>query len=425
MKAFPFEELSNAPLIVSADYKGGCRNNISDEPLSKLLGTENQGGFRRVYIKGTHDLAYVVIYTTGDEPEWPDFLDFDNGIFRYYGDNRKPGHELHDTKKGGNKVLNTVFSYLNDEEQRKRIPPFLIFQRLTGRDVRFLGLAVPGTKTLGRDKELVAFWRTLDGNRFQNYEAYFTILNVMNVSKDWLFARRRNDPNHTSLAPLTFTNYIKLGRVGINPLCSPQFDMCPSKKEQFPDTEDGKLLVESIQKHYAKRNEDLKDNYSGFEKCALEIVRMMDNRFTDFELTRPWRDGGRDVICNCRIGPENTLHPLKVQCAVEAKCFSESTGVGVKHMSRLISRIKYREIGILVTTSYVHSQAYQEVRADGHPILILNAKEIYTILHASGINNENIEKWMDSIDQQGEVYFEDSRIDPDGRRMIGRPMIHS
>jgi Restriction endonuclease len=40
--------------------------------------------------------------------------------------------------------------------------------------------------------------------------------------------------------------------------------------------------------------------------------------------------------------------------------------VGVKELARLISRIKHREFGVLVTTSYVNEQAYREVRDDGH-----------------------------------------------------------
>ena len=34
--------------------------------------------------------------------------------------------------------------------------------------------------------------------------------------------------------------------------------------------------------------------------------------------------------------------------------------VGVKELARLISRIKHREFGVLVTTSYVNEQAYRE-----------------------------------------------------------------
>ena len=57
-----------------------------------------------------------------EELEWPDFLDEETGIFRYYGDNREPGRALTDTKKKGNLILETTFAllnegvYLNDKE---------------------------------------------------------------------------------------------------------------------------------------------------------------------------------------------------------------------------------------------------------------------------------------------------------------------
>lgn len=41
--------------------------------------------------------------------------------------------------------------------------------------------------------------------------------------------------------------------------------------------------------------------------------------------------------------------------------------LGVKEVSRLISRIRHRQFGVLVTTSIVARQAHQEVREDRHP----------------------------------------------------------
>lgn len=50
---------------------------------------------------GSGKYAYVVLYTSMEELEWPDYLDEETGIFRYYGDNRQPGRALTDTKKKG------------------------------------------------------------------------------------------------------------------------------------------------------------------------------------------------------------------------------------------------------------------------------------------------------------------------------------
>ena len=110
---YEFDKLNEAELIVDAVYKGGTAGNTGDDPISKLfpkLG--NMSGFRK---KSREDdkskWAYVVLYTSMNELEWPDYLDVETGVFRYYGDNRTPGNELTHTKQGGNKLLEEVFSF--------------------------------------------------------------------------------------------------------------------------------------------------------------------------------------------------------------------------------------------------------------------------------------------------------------------------
>ena len=66
-------------------------------------------------------------------------------------------------------------------------------------------------------------------------------------------------------------------------------------------------------------------------------------------------------------------------------------------MSRLISRIRYRQFGIMVTTSYIHEQAYKEVVEDDHPILIIAGKDIADVLRNNGIDSQSIGIWLDSI----------------------------
>ena len=73
-------------------------------------------------------------------------------------------------------------------------------------------------------------------------------------------------------------------------------------------------------------------------------------------------------------------------------------------MSRLISRIKYREFGIMVTTNYVGKLAYKEVIEDGHPILIITASDIARILKQNSINSQNIEQHLQYIDENDERF---------------------
>ena len=394
MKKFKFEELENAPLVIDAIYESGPAKNIKDEPFHILLPrTSNQGGFRITHRQDNMKLpAYVVIYTSFEELEWPDFLDAESGIFRYYGDNRSPGNELHETRKKGNALLKEVFSWLNSEETIKNIPPFLIFKK-TGeaRNVQFLGLAVPGNNNIPPDRDLISFWRSIDGQRFQNYEAYFTIIDTKGeeISKEWLTKLVYDHDNSFDLAPNVWKEFIKKGRAGIKSLKAPQIITIPSKNDQMPTDEIGRENLRIIREYY-------KNNPSGFEKCATAIVQMMDSNFHSFDLTRPWRDGGRDAIGKYRIGVSK--YPLYIDFALEAKCYSEQNGVGVKQTSRLISRIKYRQFGILVTTSYIDSQAYKEIKEDGHPVLIITAKDIANILRDNGLSLNGVHVWLQALE---------------------------
>ena len=109
-----FEDLEGADLIIDCIYEGGDAGNKSSEPLPKLFPKcGNGGGFRKVNRKDDKNKpAYVVLYTTMTELEWPDHIDEETGIFRYYGDNRKPGRELTNTKLKGNELLESVFNML-------------------------------------------------------------------------------------------------------------------------------------------------------------------------------------------------------------------------------------------------------------------------------------------------------------------------
>ena len=95
-------------------------------------------------------------------------------------------------------------------------------------------------------------------------------------------------------------------------------------------------------------------------------------------MTRPSRDGGRDAIGQYAIGP--AADPIRLDFALEAKCYKPGNSVGVKELARLISRIKHREFGVLVTTSYVNEQAYKEVRDDGHHIIIIAGADLVATL---------------------------------------------
>src|ERR1022692_3069384 len=91
------------------------------------------------------------------------------------------------TEGQGNLILRNLFDEAHTSRSSIHFPPIFLFGNTgTFRDVRFLGLAVPGAEGLGSDDDLVAVWRTSsDGIRFQNYKATFTVLDVGRISRLW------------------------------------------------------------------------------------------------------------------------------------------------------------------------------------------------------------------------------------------------
>jgi hypothetical protein len=192
-RVFPFEKLKTAGLRVDALYEGGRQGHTGDDPISRLVGTGNQGGFR--FVGSIADrVRLCVLYSSLSDLDWPDELDPTTGLFTYYGDNKRPGHSLHDTHGRGNRVLQQSFNALH-LGQRHLVPPFFIFTRgHRGRDVYFRGLAVPGAQGMSSNEDLVAVWRTNRGQRFQNYRATFTILDVPAVQREWLADLHAGNP---------------------------------------------------------------------------------------------------------------------------------------------------------------------------------------------------------------------------------------
>ena len=118
---------------------------------------------------------------------------------------------------------------------------------------------------------------------------------------------------------------------------------------------------------------------------------MTDPRVIVDQITRGVIDGGRDAIGRYLLGLSDD--PIYVDFSLEAKCYrplldgGSPNTIGVKEVSRLISRIKHRQFGVLVTTSVVARQAYQEVREDRHPIIFISGRDITEILIKNGYNS--------------------------------------
>lgn len=395
-RRYPFSELANAPLIVDAIYEGGRKGNTGDDVLCKLIPRlSNMGGFRTIGSQSFGKCKILVLSSSGVDIDWPDRLDAEVGLFTYYGDNKKPGHELHDTPKGGNRLLEAMFGASSIINERAKTPPILVFIKTgTGRDVIFRGLAVPN---MPEEESLVAIWRQTAGKRFQNYRSTFAILNCREVSRAWLTALSVGDLAAASKhAPSVWDRWITTGAIDV--LRAPSTVKNRSKEEQLPRPKDkiGLSIVDAIRKAVEHTPHD-------FEFLAAEIFRMIEPRVLEMEITRKSVDGGRDAVGRLRIGgEEGDSDGITSEFALEAKAYAASNSVGVKETSRLISRLRHRQFGVLVTTSYVAPQAYKELREDNHPVIIISAADIARIFRERGMGSaKSVTTWALGVVKQG------------------------
>ncbi|WP_281972380.1 restriction endonuclease [Ruegeria faecimaris] len=387
-KIVPFSQLGTTDLVVDAVYEGGNSGTAADDPISKLLpGSGNQGGFRAAG-RGEQK-KFVVLYTSGEDKDWPDHLNLSTGQFVYHGDNKTPGHELHDTRRGGNRILRSAFDNLHSvPPSRDNIPPFFVFEKYptekSSRSVRFRGLAVPGFTGLAATSDLVAVWKSSDGQRFQNYQASFTILDVPVVQRGWLIDLGK-DSGSSKNSPHSWLEWIRTGRC--KALTAESTTDIREPAEQFPTSPAKISILRAVWTHF-------KDNPVAFEAFAARIFQMHDQRVIIDNITRASVDGGRDAVGRYLLGLDDD--PVYAEFSLEAKCYqppfegAKPTTVGVADVARLISRLKHRQFGALVTTSVIGRQAYKEVREDRHPIIFLCGKDIADILSSNGFNTAQL-----------------------------------
>lgn len=313
MIEIPFNELLISDFFLDAIYKSGRAGNAGDDPIHKLLGVANLGGFRSRLTSNRSGYAFIVIYSDNSDPDWPDRIDPINGLITYYGDNKKPGRQLENTRAGGNKILSTVFELAHGEQDsRVRVPPFFVFTKGTqGRDAIFRGIAVPGANSISQTEDLVAVWKVKDGQRFQNYRAIFTIRDIDHIKREWLDDLVNLVPLSNN-CPEAWLLWVETGHYA--PLKASESRQYRTRQEQLPYNNQEAGLLHMVFDYF-------KDNPYMFERFAGEIVKLMDRNVISVDYTRPSRDGGRDGIGQYRIGV--TAEGINIDFAVEAKCYNE------------------------------------------------------------------------------------------------------
>ena len=377
----------NWHLFIDAIYKANPHSkNLGGEVLSKLMQVGNQGGFR---FKGSATRPlFIALFTSGEDIYWRDDFNSALGIFLYYGDQKTPGKDLTNTKFKGNLILQEIFEWAcsDDLAIRKQIPPIFVFKKVHGRDLKFLGLAVPGISGKPRKDWLTAVWgATSNGERFLNYKSYFTILdtkkgcnaeiNQAGINLGWLTDIENNNACDSKYAPFAWLNYIENQKY--HSLTAIRETSVKTKEEQLPPESNPVKcqMLKALQDYFIQ-----KDRGYSFEGFARDIVKQIDENVIRLDVTQPFKDGGIDAIGKYQVFNAG-IQSVIVDFYLQAKCYAPfNNAVGVKDTSRLISRIKDRQFGVMVTTSYVNTQAYKEIIEDGHPIVLITGKTIINIL---------------------------------------------
>lgn len=232
----PYGDLERADLIIDNIYESGDESGTDSDVISKLLKTRNQGGFRKRLTSEEipEKFAYVGLEVNTNKEKWPNEFDVTSGILKYYGDNNHPGQNLFQNRIQGNKLLKDVFHKLHSGESLDSIPPFFVFLK-TGerRNLRFLGLAAPGNPSISPGDDLKTIWSTINGERYINYLAYFTILDTGDepITRQWIDSLYDADEDDSLYAPEVWKNFIENGREGIVALKAPTFCDYVHRKE--------------------------------------------------------------------------------------------------------------------------------------------------------------------------------------------------
>jgi hypothetical protein len=183
----------------------------------------------------------------------------------------------------------------------------------------------------------VAIWKTSNGLRFQNYSASFTILNIPKIRRNWLNKLSAAISTENE-APSIFNKWKKYGKY--DALISKRTISIRTIKEQLPNSNSHQKLLETLFNYFISEP-------TLFEYLAAEIYMMTDSKIIIDEVTRGTIDGGRDAIGRIKLGLNED--PVFAEFALEAKCYNPGlmdkkiNTVGVKEVSRLISRIRNRQ----------------------------------------------------------------------------------
>lgn len=382
MNSIPFSQLEGVNLAAGTVYEGGNTGNLADDPLARLLKGGNSGGFR--YCGSLDSINYLIITITTDDREWTETIDPESGTVICYGDNRSPGLSIHDTPRHGNLILRNLFRRLHSrKDPRSHIPPIFLFSKhpnkASPRSIRFIGLCAPGSPGLKPPDDLTRQQRHLESQRFWNYRATFTLLDIPVIKRAWLDdleTGRRNSPHR----PIVWKMWLKSGFY--RHLQPKNRNTVRSSDMQLPGNALRKAMLLKIYRYFSSTSYQ-------FLHFAADLYALTDSKITLGRVIRHSSDGSYNITGNFRLGID--ADPVDLGFLVEAKCYNPGIGtrkrksIGGKEVLKMLSRLEGRRFGVLVTTSVVTQQAYEAIRNQSQPVVCIAGTDMIDILISNNI----------------------------------------
>lgn len=379
-----YDDLDTANLVVDRVYEGKTVDGRSRDPMSQLFKVGVQGGIRFKGSAARNNLTLVVLYSTGDDPDWRDQLDVETGTLTYYGDNKKPGSELLKTHLSGNLAFKHAFELSRGAQvDREQVPPFFYFERVqkAGSRVRFRGLAVPGGDTLAPGQDLEEDWWSKDHLRFQNYRARFTILDAPVIEHAWIDSILTGTGTLNRHCPEAWRKWVESRTY--TPLLAPSTDVI-RKSPQLPDDALGIAILETLRNHFKDA-----EKFSEFARAVWNMLSV------GSELGSPSEAIGGQALRGTHLtGPEGD--PIGIRFVIAG--LPGVDGRPITDVGRsLFSKLQHREFGVFVTLSWFDDGVYRDVRSDTHSIALICGRDVVETLRRSGLGDvTSVSEWLSS-----------------------------
>lgn len=358
--------------------RGGVR--FEDDEILRWLNTKagsiaNSGGIRfkdpltnaaTDWESGKPIPAYFVLVTRDMSAQhhnpWDDVIDEINGTIVYWGDAKFSARERKYNSFKGNSRLEAT-NNLRLEGRLSEMPPVLHFSKKRSGWLTFSGLCAL--------TDLRHSWFEDGGRPVKNLRALLSILDVEEVSAEWLNARvleaNRNDVDKR-LGPASWLKACK-GRIERRHVWASRIR---SKESQLPipGSEDERILAEVRDLTPAE-----------FEAFTVALVDKLPEIVPGLEhkvfRTRRTGDHGVDFFGMFRLPP-----PVSYEIGFLGEAKRHASAITPDQVSRLVARLGRGQYGLYFTTSWYTEQTQREIETDQYPIRLFAGQDIVNILRA-------------------------------------------